>query len=61
MSFKKVSPDSPEEKPKVLFIKFTDLYIKKQEWLEDKLIEGYTVYLTGRSGRPLKISLTELG
>jgi len=50
MSFKKVSPDSPEEKPKVLFIKFTDLYIKKQEWLEEKLIEGYTVYLTGRSG-----------
>lgn len=58
MSIKKITKEK-EEKPAPLFITFTQLYAKKQEWLEKELEKG-SVYLVGKNGRPIKLSFAEL-
>ena len=46
-----------KEEVKEIYISFTDLYEKKQSWLEQKLSEGYRVFLNPKKGRALEIKL----
>ena len=47
-------------KDKPIMLSFTDLYAKKQEWLEDMLYQGYQVYLVSKRGVPIKLTLATL-
>ena len=58
MSIKKITKEK-EEKLAPLFISFTDLYAKKQDWLSAEL-DKRNIYLTGKNGRPIKLSYAEL-
>ena len=58
MSLKKLTKEKEEKLPPI-FITLTQLYAKKQEWLEKELAKG-PVYLTGKNGRPIKLSFAEL-
>jgi len=57
MTLKIINEEKPQEKE--IYISFTDLYSKKQGWLEEKLAEGYRVFLTPKKGRALEISLVK--
>lgn len=45
--------------PSDIFISFSDLYQKKQSWLEEQLCEGKRVFLISKRGLPIKLSLAE--
>jgi len=53
----KIAGNKHEEPEKVLYITFTDLYKNKQNWLEEKLAEGYRIFINPKKGRVLEISL----
>lgn len=48
----------PKDKP--IMITYTELYSKKQAWLEDMLYQGYQVYLVSKRGLPIKLTLASL-
>ena len=54
----KFNKKEPKEK---LFLKFTDLFAKKQDWLVEQLNSDIDIYLICRSGQPIKLSLPEIG
>ena len=53
---KQPSPSKPDK----VYISFTDLYAKKQEWLEKQLLEGKEIYILSKKIPPIKVSLAEL-
>jgi hypothetical protein len=57
MTLKIAHEEKPQEKE--IYISFTDLYAKKQGWVEQKLLEGYRVFLNPKKGRALEISLVK--
>lgn len=44
-----------KEEVKEIYISFTDLYAKKQCWVEQKLSEGYRVFLNPKKGKPIEL------
>lgn len=46
--------------PKDIYITFTELYTKKQVWLEEMIDKGHTLYLMPKKGAPLKITRATL-
>jgi hypothetical protein len=55
----RVVDDKKEEKKEHLYITFTELYSRKQSWLEEKLNEGHRIFLNPKSGRVLEIKLVD--
>lgn len=54
----KTEPKLSKDKP--IMITYTELYSKKQAWLEDMLYQGYQVYLVSKRGLPIKLTLASL-
>lgn len=56
-----ISEKKEEENPKKedLYITFTELYARKQCWIEQKLAEGHRVFINPKKGRILQVSLVE--
>lgn len=59
MTLKIAGNKSEEPKEKTIYITFTELYSKKQCWLEERLQEGYRVFINPKKGRALEVSLVE--
>ena len=57
-----IKQTNKEEKKseEIVFLTFTELYSKKQSGLLKLLESGKKVFLTGKNGRPIKLSLAEL-
>jgi hypothetical protein len=57
----KIAGQKPEasEPDKILYITFTDLYKNKQCWLEEKLAEGYRIFINPKKGRVLEVKLVD--
>jgi len=59
MTLRVVGEKKDEEKKEDIYLSFTDLYSKKQAWLEEKLNEGHRIFLNPKSGRPIELKLVD--
>jgi hypothetical protein len=59
MSLRIASEKKEESEKEQIYVSFTDLYERKQLWLEEQLNKGHRVFLTPKKGRVLEIKLVE--
>jgi hypothetical protein len=59
MTLRVVGEKKDEEKKEDLHLTFTDLYSKKQAWLEEQLNKGHRIFLIPKKGRIMEIKLVD--
>jgi hypothetical protein len=53
----RVVDDKKEEKKEDIYITFTELYSRKQSWLEEQLSKGHRVFLMPKKGPAIQLIL----
>ena len=59
MTLKLANDKKEEPEKKDLYITFTDLYKRKQGWIEEMLADGWRIFINPKKGRIIQVSLVE--
>jgi hypothetical protein len=55
----RVVDEKKELEKEDIYLSFTDLYSKKQSWLEEQLAKGHRIFLLPKRGPAIQLSLVK--
>ena len=57
MTLKIAQEEKSQEKKEDIYISFTELFSRKQEWIEEQLAKGHRIFLMPRKGPAIQLVL----